>query len=69
MTGVQAKECQHGAPQDPHSERPDLELEESNPEAVCSQCHNTDHPEKGRKTRQHELPEAPDLSGIRVIKV
>lgn len=53
----------------PRSERPDLELEESNLEAVCERCHNADHPEKGRKSRQHELPEKPDLSGIRVIKV
>ena len=53
----------------PRSERPDLELEESNLEAVCERCHNMDHPEKGRKTRQHELPEKPDLSGIRIIKV
>ena len=53
----------------PRSERPDLELAEDNLEAICEGCHGREHPEKGEKTRRHELPEAPDLTGIRVIKV
>lgn len=48
----------------PRKERPDLELDPDNCEAVCEKCHNQAHPEKygGGKAAKPDMPK-----GIRVI--
>ncbi len=49
----------------PLEERPDLALDLNNLRSLCNECHNRQHPEKGRDRRQaKEVP-----AGMRVIKV
>lgn len=48
----------------PRKERPDLELDENNCEAICRICHNQEHPEKGGPGEKGAT-----LTGIRVIVV
>lgn len=57
----QANTVHHKLPRETH---PDLALDIENLESVCAQCHNQEHPEKGRRKKPEELPE-----GIRVIVV
>lgn len=50
----------------PRSERPDLALELSNLQSICTVCHNQAHPEKGRgETR----PPAAMPEGVRIIRI
>lgn len=51
----------------PLEERPDLALNLDNLRSLCFECHNREHPEKGRQARQEEAPAA--RQGMRVIKV
>lgn len=48
----------------PIEERPDLALDLNNLRSLCDECHNRDHPEKGKKRQQASQPQ-----GIRVIKI
>lgn len=48
-------------------ERPDLALDLNNLRSLCNECHNREHPEKGRQARQDEPPAT--RQGMRVIKV
>lgn len=48
----------------PRTVNPDLELELSNLQSVCSTCHEQVHPEKGASKNPGKQP---DLTGIRVI--
>lgn len=40
----------------PIDERPDLALDLSNLRSLCFECHNKEHPEKGRERRRREEP-------------
>ena len=51
----------------PLEERPDLALDLSNLRSLCNECHNRQHPEKGRDRRQAQAKAVP--AGMRVIKV
>lgn len=51
----------------PVEERPDLALDLNNLRSLCNECHNREHPEKGRQARQDEPPAT--RQGMRVIKV
>ena len=51
----------------PLSERPDLALDLNNLRSLCNECHNRQHPEKGRDRRQAQAKAVP--AGMRVIKV
>lgn len=51
----------------PLEERPDLGLDLNNLRSLCYECHNKEHPEKGRQARQDEAPAT--RQGMRVIKV
>lgn len=47
----------------PREERPDLALDLKNLQSLCNECHNKQHPEKGRQAKE------PAKHGMRVIKV
>lgn len=52
----------------PREERPDLALDLSNLESLCSICHNKEHPEKGMKGGGK--PEQNPLhQNVRIIKI
>ena len=51
----------------PLEERPDLALNLDNLRSLCNECHNRQHPEKGRDRRQAPAKDVP--AGMRVIKV
>lgn len=51
----------------PREERPDLALDLSNLRSLCNECHNKEHPEKGRQAGKEETPAA--RIGMRVMKV
>lgn len=51
----------------PLEERPDLALDLNNLRSLCNECHNRQHPEKGRDRRQAQAKDMP--AGMRVIKV
>lgn len=48
----------------PVEERPDLALDLGNLRSLCSECHNREHPEKGRRE-----PEKKAGPRMRIIKV
>ena len=48
----------------PVEERPDLALNLSNLRSLCNECHNKEHPEKGRQATQQ-----PAKHTMRVVKV
>ena len=51
----------------PLEERPDLALDLNNLRSLCNECHNRQHPEKGRDRRQAQAKDMP--ARMRVIKV
>ena len=51
----------------PLEERPDLGLDLNNLRSLCYECHNKEHPEKGRQARKKEAPAV--RNRMRVIKV
>lgn len=51
----------------PLEERPDLALDLNNLRSLCNECHNRQHPEKGRDRRQDKAKDMP--ARMRVIKV
>ena len=51
----------------PLEQRPDLALQLDNLRSLCSQCHNENHPEKGRQARTK--PAAASKFSMRVVKV
>ena len=52
----------------PRSERPDLELDPDNLRALCTECHEREHPERRSKKKRKTLEKIEGHS-MRVIKV